>query len=216
VLRKAQGESVFTDIVTVTNTSLSTQAPNEPVPLRTTSIGVTNVIEGRLGLRVFLTRDDDRTMTLDERAASEFAEGGQHHHVAAQPEAGHSNAIVRAAADPHRRMQMPGECECAANELRVVAERHRAHAPGLGLDADFEPSRRRASSAIVIAFDQHQVESRMPRAPGTDRFERRARMRLARVEQIAEENDGLRAKTFDQARQPRQRPARRSFRHRNS
>ena len=27
------------------------------------------MIEGRLGLRVFLTRDDDRTMTLDERAA---------------------------------------------------------------------------------------------------------------------------------------------------
>jgi N-acetylmuramoyl-L-alanine amidase len=28
-----------------------------------------NMIESRLGLRVFLTRDDDRTMTLDERSA---------------------------------------------------------------------------------------------------------------------------------------------------
>jgi hypothetical protein len=102
------------------------------------------------------------------------------------------------------------------NELRMVAERDRAQAPRFGLHLDSEPGRRSTGGEIVVAFDQHEVERCVPCAPCLQHSQRRIRMRLARVKEIAEEHDGRRLQPFNQARQARKRFTRRSLRDRHA
>jgi N-acetylmuramoyl-L-alanine amidase len=124
------------------------------------------LIESRLGLRVFLTREDDRTMTLDERTA--FA----NNHRADLFVSIHANAAIRPAMTGAEVYYL--SVERADDEARrMAAESTGAVLPALGggtrtIDLilwETAQARSLEQSAALAGFVEQALRSRVPMSP---------------------------------------------------
>ncbi len=108
---------------------------------------------------------------------------------------------------------MPGERGSVLHKARVVAKRKVVYPPRVGLAMKAQRRGRRSRFAIMVAFDQYQLERCIPFAPLVQCRQRRRRVRLTRVKQVSEKNDRARLHAIDQLAEACQSVRSRAVRH---
>ena len=128
----------------------------------------------------------------DRMHTGEGAERGQHADVVTEPEAWQAQMIKGATAEAHARVQMAGEHVGAAPRPWVVAEREAIARERLIDDLHAEVRRRIAGSVVVVAAHKDEIERGVGAAPAGERADRRRRVRMRGVEEVAKEDDAAR------------------------
>ena len=95
-------------------------------------------------------------------------------------------------------MQMPGKCESRVDKAWVMAKSEVLNAPRIAFGADTQRRRRGAGVAIVVSFDQHQIDGRVALAPRVQRRQCLRRVCLSRMKKIAQKNDGAWLQPIDE------------------
>ena len=142
-------------------------------------------------------------LATDRVHAGKGAEGRQDADVRTEPEARQAQPIEGAPGHADARVQVAPEHVASRARARMVAKTDAADVQRLVDRDDTELRRRVAGAVVVVAPHQRQVQPGMGRSPAGERGQRRGRMRMARMQQIAEEDDAPRRRDGRRARSAR-------------